>query len=1073
MPNLLVIVDSLRQRLNRWALARAAGWWGATVLAMMLALLAVDMLVRSTEASWRWMEFSLLAVTAVWAARRYFGPLRQQPTRAAIARQIEAQLPELRDRLSSAVLFLEEDQRSKNTNSQVYDSPQLRERVILETAAECADRDFATLLSPRALRRALLACGSLAAVVLGLAMVLPQQFGIGVLRQIAPWRETQWPRTHELYIEAESLRLARGETFHAAVLDKHGTLPRDLILQIRSSNGSSAVESTREDLPLSWQPDRVAIRRENVLHDFEFRVIGGDDRAMAWTLVHVLEPARLEELSLRIVPPAHTRWPAYRADAPLLVLPGSSLAIAGRTTRSLTQANVEYAGQNFPLSIAADQRSSRFAAGSAQALPLTASGKLHFEFVDAEGLESSSEGYEVRLVPDQAPAIEWGSRAAEELLTPSGEWSINAVGRDDVAIERIDLLLTPLGHDSTQPEETLSAQLYQRPEASSESIALEPSELEALRRGRWPEERMPLKSSWRFPAAPNLGSRWQAVLRISDSAGQQSNSEPRTLKIVSPEELSARMANRWNELLRDFLALSELQQNAQRQVIEQLDQPPQRAVPTDPWLTQQRQLAQELTLPSAKIPRQLAALAEEFAANQLQQTTSGLRLASIKAKIAALRRGEFDKLEQSLSNWEQAASSEQLTPELRQQLLQALVPGQAVVQQRLREIIEQLDQQTNWAQLERQLQALQQAQQTLRGESVRNENLALGRTWEQLTAGEQAILGDLAKQQAVLAEQLAAWQNTLNKLRLDATTGSLSAEELRKIFLLRQPTELMRSASGNLAANRTGQATQQQAEVVAVLAEALELLRTGKTSKPLASPANAKTDSSNNKSTPPEEQLAELRKLQEQIAALEQAQAKLHQQTVQFAALAPDEQNPAQLTAAALGKDQESLHDQVMQLSSELGTDGPLSFQLLRIARPMQAAAEALRQSDAGNTAQQEQRLALDRLRLLLRAFSSRDLPPPKDENNQANKENPQQAPKLKFTPRQVTELRLIRVLQLELTARTTALADAAKSTTEPTAAEIQVAAEITDEQEKVREMLEQLIRETAPATDDANAKVE
>ena len=278
MPNLLVFIDSLRQRLNRWAIARAAGWWGATILAAMLVLLAVDALVRSTEASWRWMQFSLLTAAAVWAARRFIAPLRAQPARLAIARQIEIELPELRDRLSSAVLFLEQASQNQAANSAVYDSPQLRERVISETAAECADRDFTALLSPRSLHRALLACGSLALVALGLAISLPQLFGIGVLRQIAPWRETQWPRTHELYIEAESLRLAKGETFHAAVLDHHGTLPRDLILQIRSSKGSTPVDSAREDLPLPWLPDRVAIRRENVQHDFEFRVIGGDDR---------------------------------------------------------------------------------------------------------------------------------------------------------------------------------------------------------------------------------------------------------------------------------------------------------------------------------------------------------------------------------------------------------------------------------------------------------------------------------------------------------------------------------------------------------------------------------------------------------------------------------------------------------------------------------------------------------------------------------------------------------------------------------------------------------------------------
>lgn len=1064
MPSLLTTIDALRRRLNRWAVARAVGWWTAAVLAAVLFILAIDALVRSPEAGWRWLQFGVLVTVAGVAARRYFTPLRRKPNNVTVARLVEDHLPELRDRLSSAVMFLEEEQRAGQSSR--YDSPQLRERVILETAAECADRDLTQLLSPRSLRRAWWACGGFAAVLLGLAIALPNTVATGLIRQLAPWRETHWQRVHELYLETESLRLARGETFHVAVLDQRGELPRDLVLQIRSPAGSTARDKTNEDVPLAWQPTRVPIRRDDVQHDFEFRVVGGDDRTMAWTRVQVLEPARLEELSLRVIPPAHTRWPAYAAEAPLLVLPGSSLAIAGRTTRSLTQASVEYLGQKLPLQISPDQRAFSFAAAKEQALPLTASGKLHFEFTDAAGVASSSEAYEVRLVPDQPPSVEWGTRAAEELLTPGGEWNFTAAVRDDVAVERLELVITPVEDDEAKPRPPLVKELYQRPAAPAKLAALEPAKLEALRRGRWPEERRPWTAAWRFPEPPALGSRWQAVLRITDSAGQEATSDPRTLKIVSPDELSARMANHWNELLRDLTSLSELQQTAQRQVIEALDGQPFDPANATAGLTQQRQLARELTLPSAKVPRKLAVLAEEFQANQLEQTSSGQRLATIQNKLAALRRGELAKIEATLNDWDQASLAKNSATEQQQRVLQTLIPMQAALQQRLRELIELLDQQTNWAQLERVLQTIQQAQQSLRGESVQNENVALGRTVEQLTAREQAILSGLAQRQTELAEQLAAWQNTLGKLRLDSSGNTLASEALRNLFLQKQPVELMRGAGGNLAANRTGQATQQQADVLALLAEALELLRTGKSSKPAANATAANSEPPSNKTTPPAEQLAELRRLQEQLAALEQRQAKLNQQTAQFAALDPDQANPMKLTAAALSAEQTELHAAVAKLTAEQGNTGPLVFQLQRIAAPMQAAAAALTNGEAGDATQLEQRIALDRLRLLMMAFSSSNLPPPKEAPKEPNKENPQQAPKLKFTPRQVTELRLIRVLQLELTARTAGLADAVKSTTEPSAAEQRAAAQIAEEQEKLRGMLETLIRETVPETE-------
>jgi hypothetical protein len=133
MLSLLAMIDALQQRLSRWAMMRAVGWWGAVVLGDD----ARAVHGRCTRAEYG----NQLALAAVWHLKRsrsfgprtsIFLPLRSKPERSAIARQIEAQLPELRDRLTSAVIFLEEKQRSQNAKTGIYDSSQLRERVILE-----------------------------------------------------------------------------------------------------------------------------------------------------------------------------------------------------------------------------------------------------------------------------------------------------------------------------------------------------------------------------------------------------------------------------------------------------------------------------------------------------------------------------------------------------------------------------------------------------------------------------------------------------------------------------------------------------------------------------------------------------------------------------------------------------------------------------------------------------------------------------------------------------------------------------------------------------------------------------
>ncbi len=155
---------------------------------------------------------------------------------------------------------------------------------------------------------------------------------IAVARLINPFGNTAWPRTTHLTIRQPVERIARGQIFEIEVVDASGArLPPEVRIHYRLPTPDGGVVEETERM--RFADGAMVARRENVLRPFSYRVEGGDDQtSIPWTDVEVVEPPAVESLSIRLIPPAYTGWPAASSERHIRALVGTRVQFIGKAT---------------------------------------------------------------------------------------------------------------------------------------------------------------------------------------------------------------------------------------------------------------------------------------------------------------------------------------------------------------------------------------------------------------------------------------------------------------------------------------------------------------------------------------------------------------------------------------------------------------------------------------------------------------------------------------------------------------------------------------------------------------------
>ena len=535
------VLADLRGRLRSVRLVRAAALIAAGIAGLLVVSFVLDRLLdlpHPVRVVHLIVAIGTLGALAAWATR----PLRARVSDEDLAQALEDVVPELKDRVASALDF-----------ERRLDDPNEREsremmRIVIRQAAAFASRVRATtLVDGKPAKRAAGAALAAAAVLVATAAIAPIDFAYWVRRGLL-LQDIEWPRRTTITVldfQADGPRtVTHGEDLQIVALVE-GTRPRELRLHYEaltfelSEDGEEAVVTetdTRRMFPIEDEDGstgRYSFQFRAVSTSFRFWVTGGDDddRDPVY-VVRSMIPPRIASISGSVTYPDYSSLPpATVQEASFDVLEGSHVTLNLRANMPLSSARmVREDGAVEELTIAPDE-----SGASTLTLELTPHEDVafHIELTAAAGQRNREEDdrFLIRAVADREPDIRVLFPVGRLYRTPNGLVPVKAVIRDDFGVAAAALSV------ETGDAVVLTSPLHPHMgSAATESAAprrvdvYQSLELAALSAGDAP--------------AARAGEVLRLFVRATDNDRQEATAPELTIEVLSPEELERRLAQR-------------------------------------------------------------------------------------------------------------------------------------------------------------------------------------------------------------------------------------------------------------------------------------------------------------------------------------------------------------------------------------------------------------------------------------------------------------------------------------------------------------------------------------------------
>lgn len=363
-PKVKQTLKSLRRRIRQYVF-----WEGLALVAVLAGVLfwgsflfdAIYFTASRLELP-RWFRALFLVGTltglilglCIWIGFRAFGKVR----RRALALLLERRFPELGDRLITAVEASEQAWTPKSPLEEA-----MLARTVTQAASTVERLDLSSVFDARPIRRAIISAVVLVASVLGLAVVntAAMERWIDGYWRLSPH---YWPRNTELVVRVLSLP---GDQLRDFVDGKYRH-PRggDLQLVIETAAGKVAPERVQLDYRLrggSWKRTYLSTSGDQpfqhmfpaLLDEVELWVSGGDFASPRPWHIEVVDPPRLDQVSLAVRYPTYTGLNEIAGDeAARTVLPmlgsqitlpiGTDVQFTGAANKPLSAIRIEVDG---------------------------------------------------------------------------------------------------------------------------------------------------------------------------------------------------------------------------------------------------------------------------------------------------------------------------------------------------------------------------------------------------------------------------------------------------------------------------------------------------------------------------------------------------------------------------------------------------------------------------------------------------------------------------------------------------------------------------------------------------------
>jgi Domain of unknown function (DUF4175) len=1069
------IVDKLadlRCRVRMLVIVRGLCAILSSALGAAIILGLTDYVLQIQDRGLRMMISLALLGALGWACYRFFYlPAAVHFRDADLAVKLQRRFPALEDRLLSAVEFIAQDEDDPTAGS-----PGLRRSVIARTTAETADIDFNRAVSPRPVVHAVLLSIFMCSTAAMLAMLDPAASQTALARLVNPLGSAAWPQKNHLAIRNPVERVGRGRAFEIEAVDSDAApLPAEVFIHYRFTGADGAL--TYETVLMRQIGKTAVARRENVARPFSYRVEGGDDRSMPWLPVEVVEPPAIESLSIRLIPPPYTGWPVEKADGDIRALAGTRLEIDAKASKRLqTAALCLEDGREFPGRLGPDGL--RIAISDA-ALVVEKSGSYWFRLTDREGLTGGQDDrWEIVALADSPPSVTIEQPVANLYVTPQAVVALRVTAKDDLAIRDINLAFYSMsatagsgatadmgamtnlrfvpGLPSSASQETIIP-IYTGPQHVSSQASGRLSQLASS------GQRQVVDYLWQLESlrlAPGMQVVFQAV--ASDYMPQTARSEPRRLIVVTPREIEDRIAGRQNLLLSELERVLKMQRANRAQVeavqirldetkrLEKSDLDQLRADELG-----QRQVDLVLTGAGEGIPSHISAILADLENNRIDNPDLKQRLNLVLDEIDRLQRDHLPVIGRELTSAVKSAeialgeASANAGPEVAAALASA-GKNQDQVVATLEKLLAQFAQNNSSLRFERELNQLLREQEDTARQTAETGRRTLTKELKDLPPQDAADLKIIASRQFEHARSLDRILQDMDRSGAEMQTSDPLAARIVAIAL-DQAGRMgiggqMRSCADNLRQNQIGQAAELQATIIDDLRQIIDILIHQSTRQSTAD---------------------ELARLENAIKFLRQRQEKIGNETRQMEQNRQSQGQLARVQLAAildLARTQRSLQIDTMRLGDQIAEASAAFALALDIAsRDMEQAAGYLDRHLTAAETQQAQQNAIRRFDLLLDALKPEppeNQPPPPANAENKPPANANQATKQGQSTVNLSELKMLKILQEEINRRTAALAESIGPDQKPNDQQRKEYEQLAEEQARLAELILKMMKE-------------
>ena len=369
--------------------------------------------------------FALAAGAAAWGLL----PLRDVPSDLQMARFIEERVPDLDDRLATAVDVVA---RLRPRSSQM-----LLQSLVEDTARRVDALDLDAIVPSRQLRRGGLQAGAAAIVLLVLVFMAREP----ARQSVDAASLALFPARVRLEVLPGDSRVKQGT---ALVIQAHLVGNRAPIAA-RVEIGEGALWRSTEMSGDGGGQFRLSI--ESVASDFKYRVVAGALASRTYQ-VKVARPPRVVRIDVDYTYPASLRLPPRtETDGGDIYAPaGTDVRLHIYTDRPVADGRLSLANSQSIALAALSPTSPTSPTQLMAAMTVVEDGSYRVALRDPEGVTDAGQTeYFIRMLEDRPPEVHIVKPASDRSVTPLEEVDVEAQADDDYGIEQVELVYAVRG----------------------------------------------------------------------------------------------------------------------------------------------------------------------------------------------------------------------------------------------------------------------------------------------------------------------------------------------------------------------------------------------------------------------------------------------------------------------------------------------------------------------------------------------------------------------------------------------------------------------------------------------------